>query len=195
MYRSHFATCILQLYGIKIRLPIGRQDDKMKEKQMKEVQDKKLLSSSSSTRKSLEAIRNGEAGLTERRKNILNRVPNSNDWAAFEKESVSTKDIAYLSAATRHEFALLRGKKKDIVFHGIERHCNFNDDLLELLKTRKLRLIAHTHPDYENIHPSSDERGFLRYIQQEESLIISYITGNEKRFSAYYFEDLQKEGQ
>ena len=152
------------------------------------------LSSSLSTRKSLEAIRNGEAGLTERRRNILNRVPHSNDWAAFERDSVSTRDIAYLSAATSHEFALLRGKKKDIVFHGVERHCNFNDDLLELLKVGKLRLIAHTHPDYEMIRPSSDDRSFLKYIHQDESLIVSYITGNEKKFSAYYFEDAYEEG-
>lgn len=145
-------------------------------------------------RKSLEAIRHGDAGLTERRKSILNRVPKSNDWAAFERESVSTKDIAYLSAATSHEFALLRGKKKDIVFHGVDRHCNFNDDLLELSRIGKLRLVAHTHPDYEDILPSSEDRRFLRYINQEDSLIVSYITGNEKRFSAYFFKDVYEEG-
>lgn len=54
-----------------------------------------LLSSTASLRKSLEAIRNGDAGLTERRKSILNRIPKSNDWAAFERNSVRTKDIAY----------------------------------------------------------------------------------------------------
>ena len=31
---THFATCLVQLYGIKIKLPIGQQDDKIKEKQM-----------------------------------------------------------------------------------------------------------------------------------------------------------------
>ena len=112
---------------------------------------KVILSSSASTRKSLEAIRNGDAGLNERRTAILARVPNSNDWAAFEYESVKVKDLAYLSAATHHEFALLRGKTKDIVFHGIERHCEFNEELLTLLKTKKLRLVAHTHPDYDTI--------------------------------------------
>lgn len=38
-----------------------------------------ILSSMASTRKSLEAIRNGDAGLNERRNSILARVPNSND--------------------------------------------------------------------------------------------------------------------
>lgn len=148
------------------------------------------LSSASSTKTSLEAIRNGDAGLNDRRKGLLSRVPNSNDWAAFERESITVKDIAYLSAATHHEFALLRGKTKDILFHGVERHCNFNDELLELLKTKKLRLIAHTHPDYGEIEPSPDDRAFLKYIEQQESIIISYITGFEKHFSANLFDDL-----
>lgn len=147
------------------------------------------LSSSESTKVSLEAIRMGDAGLSERRRNILKRVPNSNDWSTFEKESISIKDIAYLSAATEHEFALLRGKTKDIVFHGVRRHCDFTDELLELLKTKKLRLIAHTHPDYGMIKPSQDDRLFLEYIGQKESVIISYITGMEQIFYANLFDE------
>ena len=148
------------------------------------------LSSSESTKISLEAIRKGDAGLSERRRNILNRVPNSNDWSTFEKDTISIKDIAYLSAATGHEFVLLRGKTKDIVFHGIERHCDFTEELLELLKTRKLRLIAHTHPDYGMIKPSQDDRLFLQCIGQKESVIISYITGVEQMFYANLFDEI-----
>ena len=150
----------------------------------------KGISSAASTKISLEAIRKGEAGLTEHRKKLLDRVPNSDDWAAFSWNSVSVKDIAYLSAATQHEFALLRGKTKDIIFHGIEMHCNFNEELLELLRTKKFRLIAHTHPDFGRIEPSQDDREFLKYIDQKESLIISYITGTEMQFSANMFDDI-----
>lgn len=153
-----------------------------------------LLASTASTQKSLEAIRNGDAGLNERRKNILARVPNPNDWGAFEYESITIKDIAYLSAATKHEFALLRGKTKDIVFHGIERHCEFTDELLILLKSKKLRLIAHTHPDYSSIEPSEDDRDFLKYIDQKRSTIISYITGYEMEFTANIFDDFVEGG-
>ena len=70
------------------------------------------------------------------------------DWAAYKKDSISIKDLAYLSAATKHEFALLRGKRNDLLFHGVERHCNFEDELIELLKEGKYKLIAHTHPDF-----------------------------------------------
>ena len=149
-----------------------------------------LLSSSASTKTSLDAIRRGDAGLNERRIQLLNRVPNPNDWAALGKNCVSVKDIAYLSAATQDEFALLRGKTKDIIFHGKGAHCNFNEELLELLRTKKLRLVAHTHSDYGDIEPSSDDREFLQYINQTESLIISYITGIISSFSANPFDDI-----
>ena len=89
-----------------------------------------VMSSSSSTRKSLEAVRNGNAGLSERRKALLQRVPHSGDYANFEKDSITTKDIAYLSAATDHEFALLRGKHSDIIFHGVKGHCRIEGNCL-----------------------------------------------------------------
>ncbi|MBR4981586.1 MAG: hypothetical protein IKY94_03385 [Lachnospiraceae bacterium] len=158
------------------------------------VKNSTILSSSASTQKSLEAIRNGDVGLNERRTSILARVPHSNDWAAFEYGSIKVKDLAYLSAATHHEFALLRGKTKDIVFHGIERHCEFNEELLTLLKTKKLRLIAHTHPDYGFIEPSADDRDFLKYIEQRKSIIISYITGYEMEFTSNIFDDFMEGG-
>lgn len=148
-----------------------------------------ILSSTASTKTSLEAIRNGEAGLTEKRKNMLARVPCSNDWATFEKDTISIKDIAYLSAATHHEFALLRGKTKDIIVHGVKLHCYFDDELLGLLQTKKLRLIAHTHPDYGKITPSADDREFLKHINQKTSVIVSSITGVDYEYESNLFED------
>ena len=146
--------------------------------------------SSNSMRTSLESIYNGSAGLNSHRKNLLERVPNSNDWASFPLDTIEIKDIAYLSAATHHEFALLRGKSRDILFHGVYGHCNFTGELLDLLRSKKLRLIAHSHPDVEHIVPSQDDRNFLSYINQESSTIISYITGIERQFTTNAFTDL-----
>ena len=150
----------------------------------------KKLSSSASTRISLEAIRNKHAGLTQKRERILSQVPNSNDWTTFNKDAIGIKDIAYLAAKTGDEFALLRGKTKDIVFHGVQYHCHMEGELLDLLKTKKLRLIAHTHPDYGEICPSNDDRNFLKCIGQKTSIIISSITGIEQTFSANPFDDI-----
>lgn len=73
-------------------------------------------------------------------------------------------------------------------------HCEFSDELLTLLKTKKLRLIAHTHPDYNFIEPSADDRHFLKYIDQEKSIIISYITGYEMEFTSNLFDDFLRGG-
>ena len=154
------------------------------------MEEQKKLSSSASTRISLEAIRNKHAGLTQKRERILTQVPNSNDWATFHKDAIEIKDLAYLAAKTGDEFALLRGKTKDIVFHGIQYHCHIEGELLALLKAKKLRLIAHTHPDYGEIYPSNDDRDFLKYIGQKTSKIISSITGIEQTFSANTFDDI-----
>ena len=117
---------------------MGKQDD----------EPLTILSSSASIQKSLEAIRNGDAGLNDRRKAILARTPYSNDWAAFEHESITIKDLAYLSAAT--------------------------------------------HPDFDSIKPSADDRDFLKYIEQSKSIIISYITGYTMEFTNNIFDDFTK---
>lgn len=154
------------------------------------MEDRKKLSSSASTRTSLEAIRNKRAGLTQKRERILAQISNSNEWATFNRDAIDIKDLAYLAAKTGDEFALLRGKTKDIIFHGVQYHCHIDGELLDLLKTKKLRLIAHTHPDYGEICPSNDDRNFLKYIGQKTSKIISSIIGIEQTFSANPFDDI-----
>lgn len=148
------------------------------------------LSSEKSYAISLESVRLGEAGLSEHRANMLRRVPESGNWTNFKKNSITNKDIAYLSAYTHHEFAILRGKHTDILFHGVAEHCVFDDELLELLKSGKLKLVSHTHPDTGVIIPSKDDRDFLKLIGQTESCIVSYITGKERTFTANMFDDL-----
>ena len=69
---------------------MGKQDD----------EPLTILSSSASIQKSLEAIRNGDAGLNDRRKAILARTPYSNDWAAFEHKSITIKFSIFICCNT-----------------------------------------------------------------------------------------------
>ena len=137
---------------------------------------------------SLRDLREGKAGLDEKRKKYLERVPKTGNWANFEVNSLKTRDLAYLSAYTNHEFAILRGKKNDILYHGSKIDCVFDDELVPLLKCGKLRLYAHSHPDYSEIIPSNDNRTFLKSIKQESSIIISWITGREQLFTSSLFD-------
>lgn len=146
------------------------------------------LFSNHSMEVSLQSIKNGTAGLNKHRQYLLSKVPDSNKWFCFPKNSISIKDIAYLSAKTGHEFALLRGKDKDILFHGMKYCCNISGTLVNLLKTGRLRLIAHSHPGEYIPVPSINDRKVLQLIHQKESIIISAMTGKEISFSGNRFE-------
>ena len=151
------------------------------------------LASTRSIEVSLESIRLGEAGLTKRRENLLNRVPNEGDYASFEKDSVTIEDLAYLSAQEGHEFALLRSKSNDLLFHGNGTGCTFTDDLEVLLVQGRMELVAHSHPDMGHIIPSSEDRDFLRVIGQRKSVIISWYTGRQLEYYADEFEEMEQD--
>ena len=106
-----------------------------------------VLSSSRSISISLEAVRDGEAGLNAHRQSMLDRVPNQGDWARFEVNALELKDLAFLTAKTGDEFALLRGKKEDILFHGDMRNCCFTGVVADMLLNHRLEIVGHAHPN------------------------------------------------
>lgn len=150
------------------------------------------LASEESTRISLEFVRQGKAGLNRHRQYLLNRVSDRDTYASFPLNTIEYKDLAYLSAETGDEFALLRGKNEDILYHGTQLHCHIenSDTLMALLLSHKLVLEIHSHPDYGRITPSFEDRMFLKTIGQRKSKIISSYTGQIHEFSSDRFGDL-----
>lgn len=141
-----------------------------------------VLSSTHSTQISLDAIRHGKAGLNEHRKGLLDRVPNQGDDAEFEAGSIELKDLAYLTAMTGDEFAILRGKDKDVLWHGTPVECDvlpkYEDDLL----AHRLELYGHSHPGEPIPIVSADDRLFLRHIGQKKTFLVSGMTGRIDEF-------------
>ena len=90
------------------------------------------LCSTQSMRVSLASLRNGSGGLDAHRQTMLNRAPCSGDWARFPLDHLTMKDLAYLTAKTGHEFAILRGRSEDILFHGESLRCTFDDILVKI---------------------------------------------------------------
>ena len=147
-----------------------------------------LLASSHSTRISLAGIRVGRYDLNERRKSILSKVPNRGDYARFNLDSIEMMDLAYLSAKTGDEFALLRGKSDDYLFHGSNVSCVFTEQLERDIRDHKIELIGHSHPGEEDPEPSPEDRAFLKEIGQRESCVISARTGRITYFTANPFD-------
>ena len=63
-------------------------------------------------------------------------------------------------------------------------HCDFDDVLVDMLYSGKLRLVCHSHPGEEYPQPSKDDVETLIIIGQTTSIIISGITGIEVEFNA-----------
>lgn len=148
------------------------------------------LSSAKSMRVSLENVKLGKFGLTKHRIELLNRVPRTNDWAKFQKDTISMKDIAFLTATTGDEFAILKGKKEDILFHGSKYHCSFEGILYEMLIKRQLTIYGHSHPGELIPIPSRDDRNTLKKIKQKKSHLISAVTGKEVEFFDNEFNEI-----
>ena len=95
------------------------------------------LYSAHSMEVSLAGVRSGKHGLDAHRQSLLDRVPEQGDWSAFVYGTLELKDLAYLSAKTGDEFAILRGKREDILVHGTPTRCRFDGVLEELLMSLK----------------------------------------------------------
>ena len=147
------------------------------------------LSSSKSLQISLEDVKRGRAGLNKHRQSLLERVPKTGDWAKFAADSISMKDIAFLTAKTGDEFAILKGKKADILFHGSKNSCLFDGVLCDMLVGGQVRLYGHSHPAERVPAASSADRNTLSLIGQKKSRIISAITGREIEFTDWEFDD------
>ena len=147
-----------------------------------------VLASTKSFQISLASVREHHDGLNQHRSELFNRLPKVGDWGKFPVDSITMKDLAYLTAYTGHEFALLRGKREDILFHGERTRCRFDDILVDMLMSGKLLLVGHSHPGEEMPVPSPDDRETLRKIGQKKSKLISGYSGIEVEFTGDVFE-------
>ncbi|MBR6230245.1 MAG: hypothetical protein IKQ97_10950 [Eubacterium sp.] len=146
------------------------------------------LASSRSTRVSLAGVRVGRYDLNEHRQKLLSRVPKSGNYVLLEKDSLEIMDLAYLTAKTKDEFAILRGKNEDVLFHGTSMSCRFTGELEEGLRTHKYELVCHSHPGEDEPEPSPEDRTLLRKIGQRSSMVISARTGRISEFTEEPFE-------
>ena len=158
-------------------------------RKFEEMEEMVQLDSSKSTQTSLQAIREGNAGLNVHRQTMLDRVPESGDFASFRYKSIEPIDLAYLTARTGHEFAILRGKDVDILFHGEKTHCQFAEALADMLMAHKLIIIGHSHPGEDDPIPSRGDRKALKKIGQKRSTIVSGRTGKMRDFGPDEFSN------
>ena len=110
-------------------------------------------------------------------------MKNTDAWESFARESIELIDLAYLTASTGHEFALLRGKREDILFHGDSIKCEFKGVLFQRLIKKELSLVCHSHAGEEIPQASEGDFDALRILNQKSSMVISAMTGMCREYS------------
>lgn len=147
-----------------------------------------VVASTRSTIVSLAGVRIGRYALSERRQNLFLRAPNPGDYVKLELNSLDLMDLAFLSARTGHEFAILRSKHEDVLVHGQTTSCTFKGELYDGLKAHKYELLGHSHPGEDEPEPSREDREFLKIIGQKSSTVISARTGRMVDYTEDLFE-------
>ena len=137
--------------------------------------------SNKSYKRSLLDIAEGKAGLNKKRQSILNKLKESGAVSRYDKGTISTRDLAYLSAATKNEFALFRSKKEDIIIRGTAKSCDVAGELADEITNKKYEWVAHSHVDMGNLTPSQEDRITLMRLGQKKSIIVG-IDGEEVVF-------------
>ena len=93
----------------------------------------------------LNALQRGEVGLNDARQNMLQRVPESGDWAVFQHR-IAPIDLVWLTAKTGDRFCIFRGEELDILLHDGKDAGAYDHLLRTLLKTSNLKLTAESSP-------------------------------------------------
>lgn len=144
--------------------------------------------SSASFKRSLEEINEGRAGLDKRRQNILRRLPESGSFYRYKRDSINTRDLAYLSAATGDEFALFRSKNEDILIRGNSSSCDMMPRELENeILNHRYEWVAHSHVDRGALKASPGDRKTLSNLGQKKSKLVS-IDGTEIEYTMSEFD-------
>lgn len=146
-----------------------------------------MAGNTKSYKRSLMDIASGKAGLNKKRQNILNRLPKSGAFFRYPKETLSIRDLAYLSAATDDEFALFRSKTEDIIIRGTNRSCDIVGELGEEIVSKKYEWVAHSHTDKGQLVASIADRETLKRLGQKKSIIVG-VDGEEHEFYQSPFE-------
>lgn len=108
-------------------------------------------------------------------------MPKTGNTYRVVKNSISIRDLAYLSAATMNEFAVFRGEKEDILIRGNSRACEILSDLCNEIIKKKYEWIAHSHVDRGALAVSIADRERLKRLGQKKSIIVG-IDGIQAEF-------------
>lgn len=113
------------------------------------------------------------AGLNERQKRLLERLPKFDSRTTARKKDVKMSDLAALTAYTGVEFAMFTRRGERLIIRGDQYGVNVNKEYAEELRDMGYKWSGHTHPgiDFSFCNPSPGDKEVLSGFKQERSVI------------------------
>ena len=96
---------------------------------------------------------------------------------------MDVKDLAALTAATGHEFAIFTGASSKILVHGATK-WHIPHDAWQIIKENQYEWTAHSHPTFTVLRASPEDRETLKMFTWQEKSIIINLMGETLEFTA-----------
>ena len=84
-------------------------------------------------------------------------IPDKGQWIELRKKQVDVKDLAALTAATGHEFAIFTGASSKILVHGTSKSWHIPHEAWNIIKENQYEWTAHSHPTYTKLEESDED--------------------------------------
>lgn len=144
----------------------------------------KIASKENQYKNYLRGLKNKQISLRSRQKKVFSAIPNVGDWAELRNKQISIEDLAALTAYTGHEFALFGDEQSKVVVHGGASSWNIPYKLWEKIQKEQLVWIAHSHPTFERLTSSAEDRKTLKLFTWQTKSIIIDLNGNQIEFTS-----------
>lgn len=131
----------------------------------------RVASEKSQYREYLSSLKDGKVTLLSEQQKLLNKVPKAGDWAKVRKKQVNTKDLAALTAATGHEFAIFTGKNSKILIHGSAKTWHIPGEAWKIIEENRYEWTSHSHPTISKIMSSPEDRKTLEMFTWQEKVL------------------------
>lgn len=110
----------------------------------------------------------------------------------LNKDEVTTKDLAALSAKVKDEFAYFESDTDNVLFHGGYPTWRITGEMYDKLIKNQYIWRAHSHPHFDDLYPSEADKQTLELLNWQESSTIIDLTGETREFTIKLTDELNE---
>ncbi len=144
----------------------------------------RIASEQSQYRDYLKSLKEGKVTLRSNQQKILDKIPEPGTWTELRKKQIDVKDLAALTAATGHEFAIFTGNSSKILVHGTSKSWHIPHDAWDIIKENQYEWTAHSHPTFTKLEESDEDIKTLSLFTWQKKSVIIDLEGKTHEFTS-----------